>query len=140
MLSVLFVCVHNGGRSQMAEAWLRALGGGRYAVESAGLEPGQINPLVAEVMREVGIDLTGKRTQDVFELYRAGKGYDFVVAVCSKEAADRCPVFPGARGVRLHWPFDDPAAVTGSHEARLELVRAIRDEIRRKIEAFVEVV
>ena len=101
MQSVLFVCVHNGARSQMAEAWLQQLCGSRFAVESAGLERGQINPLVVEVMREVGIDLSGKQTQDVFELYRAGRSFDIVVTVCSKDAAERCPVFPG-RGIRLH--------------------------------------
>ena len=93
---VLFVCIHNSARSQMAEELLRKLSGDRFEAESAGLEPGQINPLVAEVMLEANIDLAGKRTQSVFALRQAGKCYDTVVTVCGPEAEDRCPVFPGA--------------------------------------------
>ena len=84
---VLFVCIHNSARSQMAEAFLRKHGGDVFETESAGLEPGTLNPNVVAVMKEIGIDLTGKPTQSVFDLFRKGKKYDAVITVCDKEAA-----------------------------------------------------
>jgi len=137
MEKVLFICVHNSARSQMAEAYLRKYGGKRFAVESAGLEPGTINPLVVELMKEEGIDLSGKSTNSVYDYYREGRSYDYVITVCSKDAAERCPIFPGG-GHRLHWPFDDPSKVKGGHEEKLVEVRRIRDEMREKILAFLE--
>ena len=137
MEKVLFICVHNSARSQMAEAYLRKYGGKRFAVESAGLEPGTINPLVVELMKEEGIELSDKNTNSVYDYYREGRSYDYVITVCSKDAAERCPIFPGG-GQRLHWPFDDPSKAKGSHEEKLVEVRRIRDEIREKILAFLE--
>ena len=137
MERVLFVCVHNSARSQMAEAYLRRFGGNRFAAESAGLEPGTINPLVVEVMKEEGIDLSDRQTNSVETFYREGRSYDYVVTVCSKDAAERCPVFPG-QAKRLHWPFEDPSKATGTPEERLSQVRGIRNEIRRRVMRFVE--
>jgi arsenate reductase len=137
MEKVLFICVHNSARSQMAEAFLRKYGGKRFVVESAGLEPGTINPLVVEVMKEEGIELSDKSTNSVYDFYREGKSYDYVITVCSKDAAERCPIFPGG-GHRLHWPFDDPSKVKGGHKEKLVEVRRIRDEMREKILAFLE--
>ena len=120
---VLFICVHNSARSQMAEEYLRKIAPDRFEVESAGLEPGTINPLVAEALKEEGIDITRKKTNSVFEFYKEGHRYHHVITVCSKEAAERCPVFPGAGSIqRLHWPFDDPSQVTGTHEEKLRKV------------------
>ena len=131
---VLFICVHNSARSQMAEEYLRKFASDRFEVESAGLEPGTINPLVVEVLKEEGIDITGKKTNSVFEFYREGRRYHYVITVCSKEASERCPVFPGIGPIqRLHWPFDDPSQVTGTREEKLNKVRAIRDQIKQKI-------
>ena len=129
---VLFVCVHNSARSQMAEELLRRLAGDRFEAESAGLEPGSINPLVAEVMLELGCDLTGKKPQSVFALRWAGRRYDTVVTVCGPEAEDRCPVFPGA-GEILHWSFPDPSRLEGTHEEKLAAVRKIRDRIEVEV-------
>ena len=137
MEKVLFICVHNSARSQMAEAYLRKYGGKRFAVESAGLEPGTINPLVVELMKEEGIELSDKNTNSVYDYYREGRSYDYVITVCSKDAAERCPIFPGG-GQHLHWPFDDPSKAKGSHEEKLVEVRRIRDEIREKILVFLE--
>ena len=120
----------------MAEAYLRKFGSKSFAVESAGLEPGIINPLVVEVMKEEGIDLSDKPTNKVSEYYSEGRTYDYVITVCSKEAAERCPIFPGG-GKRLHWPFDDPSKVKGTHEQKLGQVRRIRDHIREKIAIFL---
>jgi arsenate reductase len=135
---VLFICVHNSARSQMAEEYLRKLASDRFEVESAGLEPGTINPLVVEVLKEEGIDITGKKTNSVFEFYKEGRRYHYVITVCSKEASERCPIFPGIGPIqRLHWPFDDPSQVTGTREEKLNEVRAIRDQIKDKILGFV---
>jgi arsenate reductase len=121
----------------MAEAFLNQLGGDRFAAESAGLEPGTINPLVGEVLNEVGIDLSGKKTQAVFDVWKSGKLFHYVVTVCSEGEASGCPIFPGVT-TRLHWPFPDPSQVTGTHEEQLQQVREIRDDIRRRIEKWRE--
>ena len=136
MIQVLFLCVHNSARSQMAEAYLTKFGGDRYAAESAGLKPGKLNPYVVRALAEDGIDISGKATRDVLSLYREGRSYDCVVTVCSKEAAARCPIFPG-KVERRHWPFDDPSRFTGSDEEIMARVRDLRDAIREKVREFV---
>ena len=133
---VLFVCIHNSARSQMAEAYLNALGGDRYEAESAGIEPGVLNPIVVEAMREDGIDISGNATKDVFAFLQQGKVYSYVITVCDETAAERCPVFPGG-GTRLHWGFPDPGALTGTHEEKLARTRQIRDSIRHRVETFL---
>ena len=133
---VLFVCIHNSARSQMAEAFLRQLGGESYETESAGLEPGKLNPNVVKVMQEIGIDLTGKATQAVGDLFHAGKTYDAVVTVCDKEAAERCPIFPG-KVKRIAWSFKDPSSFKGDQDDVLQGTRIVRDEIKQQIEAFI---
>ncbi len=133
---VLFVCIHNSARSQMAETFLNDLAGDRFEAESAGLEPGTLNPLVVQVMSEEGYNISGNSTNSVFEFHKEKRSYDIVVAVCSKEAEERCPIFPGS-GARLHWPFDDPSSTQGSQEERLQATRRIRDQIRAKIEEFI---
>ena len=134
---VLVICVHNSARSQMAEEYIRKFGGDKFDVESAGLEPGELNPLVVEVLKEDGIDISEKKTQDVFELYKEGRDYYHVITVCSREAGERCPIFPGPT-VRHHWPFPDPSSFEGTHEERLDRTREIRDQIKAKIQSFVE--
>ncbi len=131
-VKVLFVCIHNSARSQMAEAFLNALGGEEFEVASAGLEPGTLNPLVVESMKEVGIDISGKETKSVFKLYKEGKMYQYVITVCDQASAERCPTFPA--GIkRLHWSFEDPSALQGSHEERLKKTGAIRDAVKTKV-------
>jgi arsenate reductase (thioredoxin) len=132
MASVLFLCVHNSARSQMAEAYLRRFGGDLFEPESAGLEPGTLNPYVVRALREDGIDISSHETRSVFDLYKAGRTYRYVITVCSREAADRCPIFPG-QTVRLHWPFADPSAFKGSDEQIMAQVREVRDAIRERV-------
>ena len=132
---VLFVCIHNSARSQMAEAWLRVICCDFFEAESAGLTPGKLNPLVVQVMAEAGVDIAGHQTQSVDELLQRGKRFDWVVTVCDEASAERCPVFPGS-GTRMHWGFPDPSTVTGTEEEKLAQVRVIRDEIRRKVESW----
>jgi arsenate reductase len=127
-IKILFICQHNSGRSQMAEAYLGKLFGDEFEVESAGLEPADsVNPLVVQVMAEAGVDLSAKKPQSVFALFKAGRLYDHVITVCS-DSEDRCPLFPGVTR-RWHWPFPDPAKVTGTDAQKLDEVRKIRDMI-----------
>lgn len=134
---VLFVCIHNSGRSQMAEAWLRRLGGDRFAAESAGFEPGALNPTVVAAMRESGIDISQAKTKSVFDLFKQGRSYQYVVTVCDESSSERCPLFPGMVRERLHWSFKDPASFQGSDDERLAGTREVRDAIRAKIAEFV---
>ncbi len=134
---VLFMCVHNSARSQMAEAWLNHLHGDQFEAQSAGLEPGPLNPLAVKVMQEVGIDISGKHPQRVFDLVKASEVFPYAIAVCDQTNAERCPIFPGFTK-HLKWSFPDPAAVIGSEEEKLEKVREIRDAIKAKIESWYE--
>jgi arsenate reductase (thioredoxin) len=136
MPRVLFVCVHNSGRSQMCEAFLKRYSGDRFDVQSAGLKPGELNPLVVEAMAEIGIDISKNKTKSVFSIWRSGLIVQYVIAVCDKEAAEKCPFFPGLTK-RLHWPFHDPSKVTGTYEQKLQKVREIRDEIASKIQDWL---
>jgi arsenate reductase len=121
----------------MAAAWLNQICGDYFEAQSAGLEPGTINPVVVEVMKEVGIDLSAKRTQRVFDVWKSGKMFQYVVTVCSEAEAEGCPIFPGVT-TRLHWPFPDPSKLTGTAAEKLQATRKIRDEIRTKIETWCE--
>lgn len=134
---VLFVCIHNSGRSQMAEALLRHLGGDRFEPESAGFEPGKLNPIVVESLKEIGIDISQAKTKSVFDLYKQGRMYQYVVTVCDESSSERCPIFPGIIRERIHWSFQDPSSFEGSHEERLAKTRVVRDQVKAKIEEFM---
>ena len=136
MINVLCLCVHNSARSQMTEAYVRLLGGELFDVESAGLEPGELNPYVVRALKEEGIDISGKATQSVSDLFKAGRAYRYVITVCSKEAAERCPIFPG-HVERLHWPFADPSTFRGTDDQIMRQVREVRNAIREKVREFV---
>lgn len=134
---VLFVCIHNSARSQMAEELLRKIAGDRFEAESAGLEPGKLNPIVVDVLKEEGINISGKQTKAVFDLYKAGNLYHYVIAVCDGASAERCPIFPGG-AMRIHWSFTDPSKFEGPYEQKLEKVRAVKEEIKARLLAWVE--
>ena len=136
MQKVLFICIHNSARSQMAETYLNDWGGNRFQAESAGLQPTEINPLTVEVMLEEGYDLNGKPTQSVFDLFREGRLYSHVITVCSESVEQECPVFPGV-AYRGHWPFPDPAAAQGTLEERRDQFRAVREQIKSRIKEFL---
>jgi arsenate reductase (thioredoxin) len=129
---VLFVCVHNSARSQIAEALLKKMAGDRFEAESAGLEPGELNPLAVEVMKEIGLDISGNETKSAFDLFKQGKLYTHVITVCDETSAEQCPFFPGIT-TRLHWSFADPSTFTGTWEEKLEKTREVREAIREKI-------
>lgn len=133
---VLFVCVHNSARSQMAEALLNVMAGDRFEAESAGLIPGKLNPLVVVVMRELGIDIAGNKPKSSFDFFKSGKLFNYVITVCDEANAERCPVFPGHTR-RMHWGFKDPAALEGTYEEKLEHTREIRDAIKARINKWL---
>ena len=134
---VLFLCVHNSARSQMAEAFLNRIAGDRFEAQSAGIEPGVLNPYVVQVMQEIGFDISGNKTTGVFDLYRSGVMFSYVIAVCDGANAERCPIFPGM-AKRLNWEFSDPSALKGTDEEKLQGTRVIRDQIKARIEEWVK--
>ena len=132
---VLFVCIHNSARSQMAEAFLNRRCGDTFEAHSAGLEPGKLNPIVVDAMAELGIDISRNHTKAVADLFKAGALFAHVITVCDEASAERCPVFPGV-STRLHWSFADPGSFPGSHAEKLAKTREVRDAIREQIESW----
>jgi arsenate reductase len=120
----------------MAEALLKKLGGDRFIVESAGLEPGALNPYAVRAMKQMGIDIAGNKTKSVFDLYKQGRLYSHVITVCDESQADRCPLFPGT-GKKLHWSFPDPSRFEGSDEEILGKTIEVRDMIKKRIEEWL---
>jgi len=121
----------------MAEAFLKEICGHNFEPHSAGLEPGTLNPLAVEAMREIGIDISQNQTQSVFDVFRSGELFAYVITVCDESSADSCPIFAGVTQ-RLHWSFPDPAALTGTGEERLAGIRKIRDQIRARLEMWCD--
>jgi arsenate reductase len=142
IIKVLYVCIHNSARSQIAEAFTNTLGkNGKYnkeisfEAESAGIETGQLNPTAIEVMKEIGIDISENETNSVFEYFKQGRLYDYVITVCDESNAEKCPVFPGITS-RKHWSFKDPSALSGTKEEIKSELREIRDQIKEEVEKF----
>lgn len=131
-IKVLFICVHNSARSQMAEAFLKVLGGQRFEVESGGLEDGALNPYAVRCMAEIGIDISQNRAKHIFEFIRASRRFDYVITVCDEASAENCPIFPGF-AKRLHWNFPDPALFTGNDDEIMIKTREVRDHIRERM-------
>ena len=131
-IKILFVCEHNSARSQMAEAFMNKYAGYKYEAQSAGLEPDMLNPYAVEVMAEIGIDISKNDTKSVFDFYKNGNMYSYVITVCDEAAAGKCPVFPGT-ATREHWSFPDPSKFNGTIEEKLEMTRKIRDAIKVKV-------
>ncbi|HEV7923872.1 MAG TPA: arsenate reductase ArsC [Verrucomicrobiae bacterium] len=134
---VLFVCIHNSARSQMAEAFLNRMCGDDFEAHSAGLEPGKLNPIVVEAMAEVGIDISRNQTKAVSDFLTSGKTFAHVITVCDEASAERCPIFPGA-AARMHWGFPDPSRFQGTHEEKLDQTRAVRDIIEQRVKQWCE--
>jgi arsenate reductase len=130
---ILFLCIHNSARSQMAEGLLRQLAGDRFDVFSAGIEAGTLRPEAVAAMKEIGVDISTQRSKSVDEY--AGQPFDVVVTTCD-EAREACPLFPGAKRM-LHWNVPDPAAVDGDAGRRADAFRRARDMLRQKIPAVL---
>lgn len=132
---VLFVCTGNSARSQMAEALLRKYAGSRYEAHSAGLEAQGINPYTIRVLEEIGVDTSVHTSDRIFD-YIGKLVPDYLITVCSR-AEEKCPhIWPGAT-TRLHWPFDDPAAVQGSDARVLDAFRKTRSQIDERIRLWL---
>jgi arsenate reductase (thioredoxin) len=129
---VLFICNHNSARSQMAEALLNRLCPEEFEAESAGLTPGTLNPFAVEVLKEIGIDITGKRPRSTDEVLGAGTQFAHVITVCDDAQKEQCPIFPGG-GKKLHMSFPDPSSFVGDAEAKLAFTRSVRDMIEKRL-------
>ncbi len=136
-IKVLFICVHNSARSQMAEELLKKLGGDKFEVESAGFAPTDINPLVVKVMKEEGIDLTKKKTQGVFSLIKAQNFYGYVITVCNRAKETECPTFPGMPK-RIPWDLENPEDFTGTEEEKINKVKELKDHIKQLVLDFIK--
>lgn len=129
---VLFVCIHNSARSVMAAALMNRICGDVVEAQSAGLEPGTLNPFAVAALREQGIEIGAYQPRAVADVIASGQSFDIVVTVCDESSAQRCPMVPGA-ATRLHWGFPDPSALGGTDDQRLRGTCAIRDQIEAKI-------
>jgi arsenate reductase len=121
----------------MAEAFLNQVCGAEFEALSAGLEPGNLNPIVVEAMQEIGIDISGNKTKAVFDIFKSGLLINYAITVCDEASAERCPIFPGITK-RLHWSFPDPSALQGTHQEKLARTREIRDTIKARIEQWCD--
>jgi arsenate reductase len=132
-LRVIFVCTHNSARSQMAEGMLRAWGGDRFEVFSAGTEATRVRPEAIAVMAEIGIDIGGQASKTLEPFL--GESFGWLITVCD-QAREACPTLPGVRN-QAHWSIEDPSGIEGAEETRLQAFRAARDELRNRVRAFL---
>lgn len=135
-IKVLFVCSHNSARSQMAEAFLQHFASDRFEAFSGGLEIGIVNPLVIKSMHSIGIDISQNKSKSVFDFYKKGDFFNYIITVCDEKTAELCPIFPGINH-KLHWSFEDPSELKGSEDEVLEKINIIRDEIALKIQNWI---
>ncbi len=134
---ILFVCIHNSARSQMAEAYIEKFANDRFESYSAGIEPGKLNPVVVEALKLDGIDISGNTTNSVDEYIDGHIQFDYSVTVCDETSAEKCPYFPG-QGKRLHWGFADPSSLAGDVDDKLKMTIEIRNQIKIRIKQFLE--
>lgn len=132
---VYFLCTGNSCRSQMADGFMKALGGEKYEVKSAGLEAHGLNPRAVQVMNEAGVDIS-KHTSNVIDLELLNRA-DYVITLCG-HADEHCPVIVNTNVTKWHWGFDDPAKATGTEDEILGQFRTVRDSIKNRIEQFVK--
>ena len=133
MKKVLFISIDNSTRSQIAEAWMNHLYGNRFKAYSAGLSPAKaISPLAVKVMKEKGIDISHKRPRSAFDVYKSGDSFSYIITVCDKSSAERCPVFLGLIK-QVHWDFSNPSSFSGAEEEIVDKLRLIRDSIHDQI-------
>ncbi len=135
--NIIFICIHNSARSQMAEAYVKHFAGDTFETFSAGIEHGKLNPVVVEAMKLENIDISKNSTNSVDEFIDGHISFDYVVTVCDETSAEKCPYFPG-QGKRLHWGFEDPSSLSGSDEDKLKSTIEIRDQIKKRVLEFLE--
>jgi arsenate reductase len=111
-----------------------------FSVESAGFEPGGINPLATKILKiDEDIDISDKQSDSLFEFFKEGKLFNYVITLCDEASAQRCPIFPGVRA-RIQWSFEDPRTFTGTEEEKIAKIRVVKDEIKKEILDFIELV
>ncbi|MHA7967804.1 arsenate reductase (thioredoxin) [Paenibacillus sp. CAU 1782] len=132
---IYFLCTGNSCRSQIADGFLRSLGGEKYEVKSAGLEAHGLNPRAIQVMEEAGVDISG-HSSDVIDPEVLNRAH-YVITLCG-HADEHCPVISNKNVIKWHWGFDDPAKATGTDEEILNQFRSVRDSIRKRVEQFVK--
>lgn len=137
MIKVLFVCVHNSARSQMGETYLNDLGSDLFIAESAGIEKGSLNPYVVKAMAQDGYDISSNETNSVFDFFKEGRSYTFVIKVCDEIHGQKCPVFPHAVK-QFYWNMEDPSSFTGSEDEILAKTIEVRDKIKARVIAFID--
>jgi len=137
MVKVLVLCVHNSARSQMAETFLNDLGIDYFIAESAGLEKGVLNPYVVQAMSEIGYDISKNETNSVFDYFKEGRSYTFVIKVCDTINGQKCPIFPNTLK-DFNWDIPDPSSFKGDSKAIINRVRQVRDMIKAKVIEFIE--
>lgn len=136
-IKVLFLCVHNSGRSQIAEELLRKKAVDYFDVSSAGFEPSVINPYVAKVLQEENIDISQKSTKNVFDLYNQGNFYNYIITVCDESNQQRCPIFPGFNKA-IHWNFEDPSSFKGTDEEIINKVKQVKNKINQQLDIWIK--
>jgi len=132
-MRVLFVCIRNSARSQMAEELLRKKSGGTIFADSAGIEPGKLNPVVIDVLNSNGIDISLKKTKSVDSLLRRKEVYDYVITVCDEASGQSCPYFPGTVK-RMHWNIPDPSAFQGTYAEKYRQTRSVLKMIEKEVD------
>lgn len=137
MIEVLFVCIHNSARSQMAEAFLNQYGKDHFHAESAGLEKGKLNAYVVKAMLEIGIDISSNQTKTTADMLELKKSYDYVITVCDQASKERCPIFPNVIKYE-HLNIEDPSKLEGTEKEIMKKVRIIRDEIKERILLWIK--
>ncbi len=135
-IKILFLCIHNSARSQMAEAYMKQLGADKFVAESAGLEAGTLNAFAVQAMNEDGIDISNNKTKSVFDFHKQGKAFQYVVTVCDEASAAQCPIFPGVHK-KISWSFADPSQFAGTANEKLAATRQVRDKIKQSVIALI---
>lgn len=137
MKKVLFICIQNSARSQMAEAFFNKYTDENFKAFSGGLEVGEVNPLVIEAMEEKDIDISYNKAKSAFDFVKEGVLFSYVVTVCDESVSQKCPIFPGVRE-RIMMSFVDPSTFTGNKKEKLEKIRKVRDKIEKEVLDFIE--
>ncbi len=138
-IKVLFICIHNSARSQIAEALLKKYTNDKFNILSGGFEPKKINPLAIEALKEEGIDISKNSSHSLFEYLKEGKLFNYIITVCDEANAQKCPIFPGM-STRIHWSFEDPSSFEGTEAEKLQKTIAIKDAIKKNIIDFIKLV
>jgi arsenate reductase len=121
----------------MAEAFINKYAPDKFQAQSAGIEPGKLNPTIVKVMQEIDIDISNNQTNSIDEFIKSKQEFDYIITVCDEGNAARCPIFPGKAAKKLHWTFDDPSSFKGTEEKKLKFSRKIRDQIKEKTLNFL---